>query len=57
MLEAFTPDKLGFDLGFNIQIDEDGVITNYRQLEERLLEEENHLIDLYNEGKLDDEKY
>lgn len=57
MIEAFTPDKLGFDLGFNLEIDENGVITNYRQLEEKLLEEENKLIDKYNEGGLDDEAY
>ena len=57
MIEAFTPDKLGFDLGFNLEIDENGVITNYRQLEEKLLEEENKLVDKYNEGGLDDEAY
>jgi len=57
MIEAFTPDKLGFDLGFNLEIDQDGVITNYRQLEEKLLEEENKLIDKYNNGGLDDEAY
>ena len=57
MLQAFTPDKLGFDLGFNLNIDENGVITNYRQLEEKLLEEENKLIDRYNEGGVDDEAY
>ena len=44
-------------LGISLKIDENGVITNFREVEEELLRQENELIDQYNDGPLDDEAY
>jgi len=44
-------------LGISLDIDSDGVITNFRAVEEELLRQENSLIDQYNNGPLDDEAY
>ena len=44
-------------LGISLNIDDNGVITNFREVEEELLRQENELIDQYNDGPLDDEAY
>lgn len=44
-------------LGFNLDIDSDGVIKNYQQVEDALLKAENDLVDKYNKGLLDDEQF
>ena len=44
-------------LGITVEFDKDGVIENYRQIEEELLRQENDLIDQYNAGSLDDDAY
>ena len=44
-------------LGISFDIDKDGVITNFREVEAELLRQENELIDKYNSGSLDDDAY
>lgn len=44
-------------LGISFDIDKDGVITNFREVEAELLRQENELIDKYNSGALDDDAY
>ena len=44
-------------LGIIFDIDKDGVITNFREVEAELLRQENELIDKYNSGALDDDAY
>lgn len=50
-------EKAFADLGISLTIDENGVITNFREVEEELLRQENELIDKYNDGLLDDDAY
>ena len=51
MEEAFS------GLGITLDIDGDNVITNFKEVEEELLRQENELIDRFNNGELSDEEY
>lgn len=51
MEEAFS------GLGITLDIDGDNVITNFKEVEEELLRQENELIDRFNNGELNDEEY